>query len=436
MDGRPYASGRRRTGAPELGAAMASAADLAKAAFDALESGDSDAPAKFDAAIAADPRNGSLILGEAEALMIAGADFPSARLSATLERFPQWADGQRALAALLWELGSTSDYAASFKNALLDHPGNAELWNAYLQTLAGVGDHAAAAAAAKEARRYFNDPVLTLIEANNRGMIGEHDAVEALMATVPPSRGRDEVEVRHHIRLGQWDGARQIVDRLISGPEADVGSWAVAEVVWRKTSDSRWQWLAGAPEFIAKIELTCSADDLSALAATLEALHSHRRQPIGQSVRGGTQTRGRLLERQDAPISDLRRRLDQAVEEYRRQLPPGDPAHPLLRHRDRDLKIEGSWSVRLSSAGFHVPHFHFAGVLSSAFYVRVPQLDRSTQEGWLELGRPPHDLQMDLDPLATIEPEPGSLVLFPSYLYHGTRPFSAGERLSVAFDVS
>jgi len=68
--------------------------------------------------------------------------------------------------------------------------------------------------------------------------------------------------------------------------------------------------------------------------------------------------------------------------------------------------------------------------------VRVPELDRSTQEGWLELGRPPPDLQMDLDPLATIEPEAGSLVLFPSYLYHGTRPFSAGKRLSVAFDVS
>jgi len=26
-------------------------------------------------------------------------------------------------------------------------------------------------------------------------------------------------------------------------------------------------------------------------------------------------------------------------------------------------------------------------------------------------------------------------VLFPSFLFHGTRPFSAGERLSVAFDL-
>ena len=415
---------------------MSSAADLAKAAFAALERGDSDAPAKFDKAIEADPQNGSLILGEAEALMIAGAEAPAERLSATVERFPQWADGQRALAALLWELGSTSDYAASFKSAIRDHPGNAELWNAYLQTLAGVGDHAAAAAAAAEARRYFNDPVLTLIEANNRGMVGEHDAVETLLAAVPASRGRDEVEVRHRIRLGEWYAARELVDRLVSAPEADVGSWALAEVVWRKTLDSRWQWLAGAPEFIAKRGLPYSADEVDALAATLEALHSHRRQPIGQSVRGGTQTRGRLLDRQDEVLARLRKRLEEAVDDYRQKLPPPDPKHPLLRHRDRALKIEGSWSVRLSSAGFHVPHFHFAGVLSSAFYVRVPKLDRSIQEGWLELGRPPPDLQMDLEPLATIEPEPGSLVLFPSYLYHGTRPFSAGERLSVAFDVS
>jgi len=415
---------------------MTSAADLAKAAFDALERGDSDAPAKFGNAIEADPQNGSLILGEAEALMIAGAEAPAERLFATVERYPQWADGQRSLAALLWELGSTSDYAASFKSAVHDHPGNAELWNAYLQTLAGVGDHAAAAAAAAEARRYFKDPVLTLIEANNRGMVGEHDAVETLLATVPASGGRDEVEVRHRIRLGEWDTASELVDRLVSAQGSDVGSWALAEVVWRKTSDSRWEWLAGASEFIAKKGLSYSAGELDVLAATLKTLHSHRRQPVGQSIRGGTQTRGRLLDRQDEVLSGLRKRLEEAVDDYREKLPSSDPMHPLLRHRDRDLKIEGSWSVRLSSAGFHVPHFHFAGVLSSAFYVRVPPLDGSTQEGWLELGRPPPDLQMDLEPLVTIEPEPGSLVLFPSYLYHGTRPFSAGERLSVAFDVS
>jgi hypothetical protein len=31
---------------------------------------------------------------------------------------------------------------------------------------------------------------------------------------------------------------------------------------------------------------------------------------------------------------------------------------------------------------------------------------------------------------------PGRMALFPSYLFHGTRPFSEGERLTVAFDVA
>jgi predicted 2-oxoglutarate/Fe(II)-dependent dioxygenase YbiX len=43
---------------------------------------------------------------------------------------------------------------------------------------------------------------------------------------------------------------------------------------------------------------------------------------------------------------------------------------------------------------------------------------------------------LDLPPLATFEPKPGRLVLFPSFLFHGTRPFTGGERLTVAFDLT
>jgi hypothetical protein len=35
-----------------------------------------------------------------------------------------------------------------------------------------------------------------------------------------------------------------------------------------------------------------------------------------------------------------------------------------------------------------------------------------------------------------IKPEPGRLVLFPSYMWHGTAPFSGdAERLTIAFDL-
>jgi predicted 2-oxoglutarate/Fe(II)-dependent dioxygenase YbiX len=33
-----------------------------------------------------------------------------------------------------------------------------------------------------------------------------------------------------------------------------------------------------------------------------------------------------------------------------------------------------------------------------------------------------------------VEPKVGRLVLFPSFLWHGTRPFPRGERMTIAFD--
>ena len=49
---------------------------------------------------------------------------------------------------------------------------------------------------------------------------------------------------------------------------------------------------------------------------------------------------------------------------------------------------------------------------------------------------PPAGLRLDLGPEATIEPRVGECVLFPSTLYHGTRQFPAGKRMSVAIDVN
>ena len=133
----------------------------------------------------------------------------------------------------------------------------------------------------------------------------------------------------------------------------------------------------------------------------------------------------------------LKAHLLDTIAEHMASLPPADPKHPLLRYRDASPQLAGSWSVRLSGAGFHVSHIHPRGVLSSALYVSVPgELDRDAREGWLELGRPPAACGVGLEPLAQFEPQPGRLVLFPSYLFHGTRPFTRGERLSVAFDVT
>ncbi len=82
-------------------------------------------------------------------------------------------------------------------------------------------------------------------------------------------------------------------------------------------------------------------------------------------------------------------------------------------------------------------HVHPHGLLSSALYISVPDIiDDASKSGWLELGAPPPELNLALAPFMMVAPEPGVLALFPSYFFHGTRPFGSGERLTIAFDVA
>jgi len=111
---------------------------------------------------------------------------------------------------------------------------------------------------------------------------------------------------------------------------------------------------------------------------------------------------------------------------------------PLRRRNTGKSQIEGAWSVRLRPAGFHIDHVHQMGWLSSACHVELPAVaaDEHRREGWLKFGEPGVPTQPALGPERFVRPEPGRLVLFPSYMWHGTVPFSGDEdRLTIAFDV-
>ena len=114
-------------------------------------------------------------------------------------------------------------------------------------------------------------------------------------------------------------------------------------------------------------------------------------------------------------------------------------AHPLLGpRRDRRIRFSGSWSVRLAAGGRHSNHVHPQGWISSALYLDLPDIagDEPADAGWLVLGEPDTTLGVKLPSHSKIEPRVGQLVLFPSWMWHGTRPFAEGERLTVAFDVA
>jgi hypothetical protein len=108
---------------------------------------------------------------------------------------------------------------------------------------------------------------------------------------------------------------------------------------------------------------------------------------------------------------------------------------PMRARNTGDYRIQGSWSVRLRPNGFHADHIHSNGWLSSACHIELPPaVQGEGREGWLRFGAPP-----GLPSLAAehyVQPRPGTLVLFPSYMWHGTQPFGGeASRLTLAFDV-
>jgi hypothetical protein len=76
-------------------------------------------------------------------------------------------------------------------------------------------------------------------------------------------------------------------------------------------------------------------------------------------------------------------------------------------------------------------------MLSSAYYVEVPPetLDTELRSGWIKFGEPRYPVP-GLTPAHFVQPRPGRLVLFPSYMWHGTNAIHGSDaRLCIAFDV-
>lgn len=156
--------------------------------------------------------------------------------------------------------------------------------------------------------------------------------------------------------------------------------------------------------------------------------------PASFSVHGG-KTTGELLAPPLGPMRAFENLVRAAVQAYAAGL-PNDPSHPFIANRPRSWRLN-MWANIIEAEGFQVPHIHPSGWLSAVYYVRVPEVVRSQgQSGWIEFGEPYSDVVHRMRPeTVALEPEAGLLLLFPSYFYHRTLPFSSGEqRISIAFD--
>lgn len=171
----------------------------------------------------------------------------------------------------------------------------------------------------------------------------------------------------------------------------------------------------------------------AALAEVLRAQHRTNAHPLDQSLTHGTQTGRSLLSIDEPNFNAFFGAIDAAVRDYVASLPLGLD-DPVGRRKSDRRRIASCWSVRLGEGGFQPNHVHDQGWLSSAYYAALTPAKGKGRSGWLKFGEP-HRPMPGCAADHYVEPRVGLLVLFPSYMWHGTEPFDGVERLSLAFDV-
>lgn len=384
-----------------------------------------------------------LLDAEASALLDQGAVTEAIAAARQLcEHHPGYASGPLMLAEMLWEHDPSPESAFEvLANAVAVNPDDSKLRRGVAELLLAAqrpreaithidllrhrGDSAELAALAAEARWQAAD------------LVG---ALEAL-ADAPDTWRQNllwrRTQVRVLLAARRPELAAQAAVETLGSAGYDQALLALLGTAWRMMDDPREHWLCHYDGLVHSTDLAVH-EWIEELRDLLLSLHHARSAPLRQSLRAGSQTSGNLLGRPEPVIVKLRTALQDAIATMLTKL-PRDEAHPFLTRNTGRTRFAGSWSAKLSSGGRHINHFHQEGWLSSAFYVQLPPSitdDPTSNAGCLQFGQPDETLRLGhLKARLMVRPKVGRLVLFPSYLWHGTLPFTDSvTRLTVAFD--
>jgi uncharacterized protein (TIGR02466 family) len=194
---------------------------------------------------------------------------------------------------------------------------------------------------------------------------------------------------------------------------------------------------------ITQIEVPEGYDSLEAFNADLhdeieKQFHNPYR-PMDQTMRGGTQTPNNLFQNPTGLIRLLKEQIAKTARRFIDDL-EGESNHPFLRFINPDFVFTGVWSTIIEENGFDGSHIHNEGWMSGTYYVKVPELDEAQlkdRDGCIQFGEPPVLYASERNAIQrTITPQVGTVVLFPSYYWHGVRQFDRnGVRHSVSYDL-
>lgn len=243
------------------------------------------------------------------------------------------------------------------------------------------------------------------------------------------------------LRARRPDEALSIARALLVDDPDEQFLIAIEATAMRLLGDRRYEAVYDYDRFVRAYEIEpprgfFTAENFNTtLAESLRHQHRVNAHPLDQHLHHGAQTARSLLTLEEPNIKAFMTAVDASVRDYISRLPP-EQNDAMGRRRTDRYRYAGLWSVRLTQDGFQPNHVHDRGWISSAYYVSVLANERpkAQRAGWLKFGEPHRPLP-GCDAEIIHEPKVGRLVLFPSYMWHGTIPFEGSERLSMAFDV-
>ena len=365
-----------------------------------------------------------------------------------LRQSPLSVDPNRELAQLLWMRTGDVELASDhLRRQLQMHPDDLNLIRILAKLTRISGDPAGALRILEEAieRVATPDEHLFLDAAELATAQGQPRAALAYARRaneLAPNLDRMLVIMADAcLGVGEAEEALGICKRLLDHNPDDQNALARQATALRLMGDPAYNRLYDYDRYVRAYDIETPAGwpDLASyladLTRTLVELHGFSTAPFDQSLRGGSQTSQNLAMSVDPVIQAFFKAIDGPIRAHMEHL-RSDP-DGLGRRYLGDYELAGSWSVFLRPNGYHVDHIHHEGWLSSAFYVALPTSPpENPHAGWIKFGEPGIPTDPPLGPEHFVQPQAGRLVLFPSYMWHGTVPFASDERrITIAFDV-
>ena len=360
-----------------------------------------------------------------------------------LKRRPDMYDAHRELAQLIWmRTGNVGAATAEVEKAIARDPQNVGLNVVKAQALEFAGDIQQAFEMMARLSAAAPQQAGLALQASQLAVSLERSGDAVMLAQRAQMSAPHELAVRITLveallSAGEAQKAADLAGDIRRTWSTNQHAIALQATAWRMLGDPRYRLLYDYDRLVGPETLDTPAGWASLeayvadVAAALKSLHAFEEHPFNQSLRHGSQAVD-ILRQPHPALQALPRALDGPIKRRLAAMGTGDDP---VRARNRGTyQFQGMWSVKLKPGGYHIDHVHPQGWLSSACYVET--VAPKGREGWIRFGQPGVLTHPKLEAEHFIEPRPGMLVLFPSYMWHGTVPFSGDQtRLTFAFDL-